>query len=411
MNIKIQLLLFRDNLLKNVVFIAMGAVTVIMTTLAVTGFSNYKRAKMHFPDYLNDIYIYYYGSTLYDMNIGTCAAEIGWNDYSEIMKERKELIREYFDVEEIIVPEDNIYMTYFASGRDPLEALYLQAYDYGIPVFCDIPIDITEGRLPEDGETNVIIFPSSYKTVFKCGQTYDFFASNNILDDFEDQIEPTLKLKVIGFYENPIIPDPRLRAEMDSYKAIVYLSETDRQAFISNSNTLLIKANTELPADRIREFMQELGEAPDSFYKYDSAKEYGGHKYRLKENADQLKNKVLLASVLLFVVIMANTFLGLDRTSTSIVTFMRIGLSRKAAIGNILLNKLLVIIPGILAGIIIYKTICDRQYVMHGGITVSEFYWSTKYAIIAFLLVLAGCLVAHIPFIVKVLSIELQREE
>ncbi len=51
MNIKIQLLLFRDNLLKNVVFIAMGAVTVIMTTLAVTGFSNYKRAKMHFPDY------------------------------------------------------------------------------------------------------------------------------------------------------------------------------------------------------------------------------------------------------------------------------------------------------------------------------------------------------------------------
>ena len=157
--------------------------------------------------------------------------------------------------------------------------------------------------------------------------------------------------------------------------------------------------------------MQELGEAPDSFYKYDSAKEYGGHKYRLKENADQLKNKVLLASVLLFVVIMANTFLGLDRTSTSIVTFMRIGLSRKAAIGNILLNKLLVIIPGILAGIIIYKTICDGQYVMHGGITVSEFYWSTKYAIIAFLLVLAGCLVAHIPFIVKVLSIELQREE
>ena len=259
----------------------------------------------------------------------------------------------------------------------------MQAYDYGNPVFCDIPIDITEGRLPEDGETNVIIFPSSYKTVFKCGQTYDFFASNNILDDFEDQIEPTLKLKVIGFYENPIIPDPCLRAEMDSYKAIVYLSETDRQAFISNSNTLLIKANTELPADRIREFMQELGEAPDFFYKYDSAKEYGGHKYRLKENADQLKNKVLLASVLLFVVIMANTFLGLDRTSTSIVTFMRIGLSRKAAILNVLVNNLFVVIIGLLTGTIIYGSLCYDRYALVSGVSVSEYYWSTKYAIIA----------------------------
>lgn len=411
MNLKIQLLLYRDNLLKNIVFIIMSAITVILTSLALTGFSNYKEAKKHFPDYLNNVYVYYYDSTLYDMNMGTCIAELGRNDYSEILKERETLIRECFDVDEITSPEGKIYITYFTSGRDPLKALYLQAYDYGNPVFRDIPIDITEGRLPEEGETNVIILPSSYKTVFKCGQTYDFFASTNIVDDFGDQEEPTFKLKVIAFFENPIIPDPLLEVEMDNQKAIVYLSKTDRQAFMSASTTLLIKSNSELSADKIRKFMKELGEDPDCFYKYNPSDEYGGQKYSFKKTADELKNKVLLSVVLLFVVIMANTYLGLDRISNYIITFMRIGLSRKAAVMNVLINHLLVIMPGLLAGTIIFKSICDGRNVLVVGVTVSEFYWSTKYAIIAFLLCLVGCLVAHIPFIVKVLSIELQREE
>ena len=180
---------------------------------------------------------------------------------------------------------------------------------------------------------------------------------------------------------------------------------------MSSSTVFLIKANTELPSEGIKEFMKELGEDPELFYKYDPSYEYGGQKYSLKTQADELKNKVLLSVVLLFVVIMANTYLGLDRISNYIITFMRIGLSRKAAVLNVLFNKLLVIIPGVLAGTIIFKVICDGQNAKVGGVTVSEFYWSTKYAIIAFLLCLAGCLVAHIPFIVKVLSIELQREE
>jgi len=411
MNFKIQLLLYKDNFIKNIVFIAMCAVTVIITTLAVTGFSNYKEAKKHFPDYLNNIYIYSYDSTLYDMNMGTCMADFGRNDYSEIMKEREAMIRERFDVDEITSPVGNIYITYFTSGRDPMKALYLQAYDYGNPIFRDIPLAVTEGRLPEPGETNVIILPSLYKADFKCGQTYDFFASTNILDDFEDQEEPTFRLKVIGFFENPIIPDPLLEVEMDNQKAIIYLSKTDRQAFLSTSTTLLIKSNSELSADKIRKFMNELGEDPDCFYKYNPSEEYGGQKYSFKKTADELKNKVLLSVILLFVVIMANTYLGLDRISNYIITFMRIGLSRKAAVMNVLINHLLVIIPGLLAGTIIFKSICDGRNVLVVGVTVSEFYWSTKYAIIAFLLCLVGCLVAHIPFIVKVLSIELQREE
>lgn len=389
----------------------MSAVTIIMATMAVTGFSNYKQAKKHFPDYLSNVYIYYFDSTLFDMNKGTCIAEFGSNDYSEIINKRKEQICESFDVDEITATEGNIYITYFTSGRDQSKAIYLQAYDYGNPIFRDIPIDITEGRLPEDGETNVIILPSSYKSVFKCGQIYDLFASTNILDEFENQIEPTFKLRVIGFFENPIIPNPILEVEMDNEKALVYLSETDRQRLMSNSTTLLIKSNNGLPADKIKEFMREHGEDPDCFYKYDPSDEYGGQKYSFKENADKLKNKVMLSVVLLFVVIMANTFLGLDRISNYIVTFMRIGLSRKAAIMNVLVNRLIVIIPGLLAGTILFKTICDRQYAVVGGISVSEFYWSTKYAVIAFLLCLAGCLVAHIPFVVKVLSVELQREE
>lgn len=411
MNFKIQLLLYKDNFIKNIVFIAMCAVTVIITTLAVTGFSNYKEAKKHFPDYLNNIYIYSYDSTLYDMNMGTCMADFGRNDYSEIMKEREAMIRERFDVDEITSPVGNIYITYFTSGRDPMKALYLQAYDYGGPVFRDIPLAVTEGRLPEDGETNVIILPSSYKTVFKCGQTYDFFASTNIVDEFGDQEEPTFRLKVIGFFENPIIPNPLLEVEMDNHMAIAYLTETDREALMSSSTIFLIKANTELPSEGIKEFMKELGEDPELFYKYDPSYEYGGQKYSLKTQADELKNKVLLSVVLLFVVIMANTYLGLDRIGGYITTFMRIGLSRKAAILNVIFNKLLVIIPGVLAGTIIYKVICDERYAAVGGVSVSEFYWSAKYAIIVFLLCLAGCLVAHIPFIVKVLSVEIQREE
>lgn len=411
MNFKIQLLLYKDNFLKNIVFIAVSAITVIMVTLAVTGFSNYKNAKKHFPDYLNNIYIYIYDSTLYDMNMGTCMADFGHDDYSEIMKEREDMIRERFDVDEITSPEGNIYLTYFTSGRDQMKALYLQAYDYGNPVFRGIPIDITEGRLPEDGETNVIILPSSYKSDFKCDQTYDFFASTNISDDFEDQIDPTFRLKVIGFFENPILPDPLLKVEMDNRQAIVYLSETDRQALMSSSTIFLIKANTDLPSEGINEFMKELGEDPEYFYKYDPSYEYGGQSYSFKDGADELKNKVLLSVVLLFAVIMANTYLGLDRITGYIINFMKIGLSRKAAIMNVLINHLFVIIPGLLAGTIIFKCISYEQYAVVGGVSVSEFYWSTKYAIIAFLLCLTGCLVAHIPFIVKVLSIELQREE
>lgn len=411
MNIKIQWLLFRDRFLKNIVFIAMSAVTVIMTTLAVTGFSNYKQAKKHFPDYLNNIYVYSYDSTLFDMNTGTCIAEFGLNDYSEIISERKEMIREYFNIDEIIATEGTIYMTHFASGGNSSEDLYLQAYDYGNEVLRNIHLDISEGRMPDESETNVVILPSEYKSYFKCNQTYEFFITTNVSDGFEEQNTPNISLMVIGFFENPIIPDPLLQVEMDNHKAIVYLSETDRQALMSESTTLLIKSDAELPSDRIRVFMKELGENPDCFYKYDSTIEYGGQRSNLKVSADELKNKVLLSVVLLFVVIMANTFLGLDRISNYIVTFMRIGLSRKAAIFNVLFNKLLVILPGLLAGTLIYRSICDGQYAYVSGVTVSEFYWSTKYAIIAFLLCLVGCLVAHIPFIVKVLSIELQREE
>ena len=411
MNFKLQWLLFKDNFLKNILFIAMSAVTVILTTMAVTGFSNYKQAKKHFPDYLNNIYIYSYDTTLYDMNMGTCISELGHNDYSEIMNEREKIIRERFEIEEIIPAEGNIYMTYHTSVGNQSEAIDLQAYDYGNAVFRDISLDISEGRLPEAGETNVIILPSSYKSDFKCNHTYEFFVSNNVLDGIGDKNDPNFELKVIGFFENPIIPDPLLKVEMDNHKAIVYLSETDRRALISTSTAFLIKAKTELPSDKIRALMMELGENPDCFYKYDSANEYGGQESNLKYSADVLKNKVLLSIVLLFVVIMANTFLGLDRISTYIVTFMRIGLSRKVAILNVLASKLLVIIPGLLAGTIIYKSICEGQYVAVGGVTVSEYYWSTKYAVVAFLLVLMGCLVAHVPFIVKILSIELQREE
>ena len=222
---------------------------------------------------------------------------------------------------------------------------------------------------------------------------------------------PRVSLKVIGYFDNPFLLDSNLNVIMNNYVGIAYLSEDVRAALPGFSSRLLIKTDTELTENELEEFMKTLGEDPSNFYKYNSKYEYEGKEYNLKEDSDEVKNKALLAVVVLFIMIVADTYLHLDRTVGFVVTLMKIGLSRKAAMLNIIFNKLIVIIPGILAGTIIYKVICDSTIRFVSGIGISEFFWSSKYSAIALLLVLAGCLVAHIPFIVKVLSIELQREE
>lgn len=415
MNIRIQLRLMRDCYFRNIILSILCAVNIVVLTIAVTGFSNYKHAAGYFIDSFEDVYIYKYDSTLFDMNNGRGygVAELGMNDYSSIMQKRESQICNNFDVKEILVPSGRLYLYHYPLGKtQPENMVCVQTLDYSNSLFRNIPIDITEGRLPYEDEANVILLPNSYKTSFECNQTYEFSLSNSVYSLVEDGYEyATFDIKVIGFFDNPILLDSNLEAEMDNNVGIIYLPEEVSKDLCNSSTTLFIQANSVISDEAMREFMTNLHEDPDNFRHCDPAYEYEGQKYNLKKDAETLRNKVLLSVVFLFVTIIAGTYFGLDRINYTVKTFMRIGLSRNAAIGNILLNKLLVIIPGILAGIIIYKTICDGQYVIHGGITVSEFYWNTKCAVIAVLLVLAGCLIAHIPFIVKVLSVELQREE
>lgn len=414
MNCRIQIRLFKDSFLKNIIFVAMSAVTVFITTIAVTGFSNYKNLANYFPDSFNNIYIYRFDSTLYDMNCGNGygVATIGAGDYFEIIKERKELISETFDVNDITLSNDIIYLDYDPSGKmQPENMDFLQVYDYGYSVFKDISVDVVEGRLPKKEEVNVILLPSSYKSKYRCNQTYEFYLNNNINAYTESGKGVKVSLRVIGYFENPFLLDSSLNVKMNSYLGIAYLSEEVRAALSGSSNTLLIKTNSELSEDEIADFMKAIDEDPSNFFKYDPKYEYEGKDYNLKKNSDEVKNKVLLAIVVLFVMIMADTYIHLERIVGFVVTLIKIGFSRKTAILNILINKLIVIVPGLVAGTVIYKNQCDSSMRFIGGISISEYFWSTKYALFSLLLVLTVCLIAHIPFIVKVLSVELQREE
>ena len=179
MNTRIQLRLIKDNLFKVVIYWIMSAVTCTLVILTVTGLGNYKELKNYFPKSMQNLYIYTYDSDLYDMNhsngIGVIA--IGHNDYSDIMNERIDLLKKRFDVTEIVYPDSEFFLHYMVDNNTDND-LYINAYNYNNSILKDVSIKVTEGRVPKENETNVIILPSSYKSTFKVNEEYLFYVEN-----------------------------------------------------------------------------------------------------------------------------------------------------------------------------------------------------------------------------------------
>lgn len=411
MNIGIQLRLIKDNLFKVIIYLIMTAVTTILVILAVTGLGNYNELKYYFPDSMQNLYIYSYDSDLYDMNHsnGIGVISIGHNDYSDIMNERIELLKKRFDVTEIIYTDSEFFLHYKADNNASND-LYINAYNYNNSVLRNVSIKVTEGRLPKENETNVIILPSSYKNSFKVNEEYYFYIENLLNNGTEG--ESSIRVKVIGFFENPFCFNPsNLALQMDEYIGIVYLAD-DAKPVVNNFRTVFFKTDSEIPEKELRRFMNDLRENPDNLYRYDPGYEYNGERYAVSNSIDKVKREILISFVLLFVVVFADTYLGLRRTENFILTIMKLGCARRNAILNAIGYKLPVTFAGLITGSIIYRYNCYEVGIGRiGGIAITEYTWSLKYAITAMLIVLAVCLFAHIPYVLKVLSIDIQREE
>ena len=409
MNIRIQLRLIKDNLFKVIVFWIMSIVTSFLVILAVTGLGNYRELKEYFPESMNNLYIYSFDSYLYDLNHsnGYGVAAVGYNDYSDIMNERINLFRERFDVTEVVYPDSGLFLHYKDDSEDYIS---IKAYNYNNPILRDVSIKIKEGRLPDKGETNVMLLPSYYKAFFKVNEEYDINVGS-FFDGVTDE-EPHVKVKVIGFFENPYCFNPDdLSLEMHETEGIIYLSDEVRPP-VNNSRTVFIKTDSEIPEEEINALMIELKEAGDSFRKYDPDYEYKGEIYGVDDAIDKTQRQILISFGLLFVVVFADTYLGLKKSERFMLTIMKLGCSRKSAITNIIGYKFLITILGIISGTLIYKYYCLVEGVGYvGGIDLAAFSWSLKYVITADLMVLAVCLIAHIPYILKVTRIDIHREE
>ena len=284
MNIRIQLRLIKDNLFKVIVFWIMSIVTCFLVILAVTGFGNYSELKAYFPESMNNLYIYSFDSYLYDLNHsnGYGVAAVGLNDYSDIMNERINLFKERFDVTETVYPD----------------------------------------RLPDKGETNVMLLPSYYKALFKVDEEYDFYLGD-FLAGVSDE-EPHVKVKIIGFFENPYYFNPGdLTLEMHETEGIIYLSDDVRPP-VNNSRTVFIKTDSEISEEEIKALMAELKEDLNSFRKYDPDYEYEGEIYGVDDAIDKTQRQIFISFVLLFVVVFADTYLGIKKSESFMLTIMKL---------------------------------------------------------------------------------------
>lgn len=411
MNMRIQLRLIKDNLFNVIVFWIMSIVTCFLVILAVTGLGNYRELKEYFPESMKDLYIYSFDSYLYDLNHSNRygVAEVGHNDYSGIMYERVNLFKERFDVTDVVYSDSGLLL-FCKFTDDPEDYISINAYNYNNPILKDVSIKVNEGRLPNEGETNVMLLPSCYKTLFTLNEEYDIYLGY-FFDGFSEE-DPHVKVKIIGFFENPYYFNPEdLSLEMRETEGIIYLSNEVRPP-VNNSRTVFIKTESEIPEEEIDALMFELKEDRDNFRKYNPDYEYKGEIYGVDDAIDKTQRQILISFVLLFVVVFADTYLGLKKSENFMLTIMKLGCSRKSAVINIIGYKLLITVIGIVSGTLIYKYYCLVEGGGSvGGIDLEAFSWRLKYIITADLIVLAVCLVAHIPYILKVTSIDIHREE
>ena len=86
-----------------------------------------------------------------------------------------------------------------------IQGEYLNGCDYSNPIGGKMKFNITQGREPDDDESNVVLLPDKYAQTFKLDQKYTF-----TIDDFSNFEAKELnrfievELRVIGFYSNGI---------------------------------------------------------------------------------------------------------------------------------------------------------------------------------------------------------------
>ena len=116
---------------------------------------------------------------------------------------------------------------------------------------------------------------------------------------------------------------------MHETEGIIYLSDEVRPP-VNNSRTVFIKTDSEIPEEEINALMIELKEAGDSFRKYDPDYEYKGEIYGVDDAIDKTQRQILISFGLLFVVVFADTYLGLKKSERFMLTIMKLGCSGKA---------------------------------------------------------------------------------
>ncbi len=395
MNFRYILYILRDYILRNTIYLISIIVMTVLLITTISGFGFYQELQRYFINIPDNTYIYRYNESMRVFNEGRPSTNIP-SDNTEILENKMNKIKERFPADIIERSEGTVEFNVTVNG----EQYVFGAVDYGNSFLSNTQVKITEGRLPKKDETNALLLQSAYK---------QFFSLNEEIDaDYEGT---PVKLHVVGFYDNPYVFSQNLKIIMKTNSAIVFNPVLSDSTPLINkrSNTLLISSNTKFSEQEMREFMLENNESPQNFYKYDPVYEYSGEEYSTKKDYETLLRKMLISVAFLFALIFAESFFGMERLRNYLAISFKLGMSYRDTIINAMTLKGIILIIGMTAGVLIYRSRAGTSIV--GGISISESYWSWKYALISIAVSFFICALGHLPYIAGIRKKQESREE
>ncbi len=259
-----------------------------------------------------------------------------------------------------------------------IQGEYLNGCDYSNPIGGKMKFNITQGREPDDDESNVVLLPDKYAQTFKLDQKYTF-----TIDDFSNFEAKELnrfievELRVIGFYSNGItfanssaLSDDELKWYLETNSpndAIIYnltsnkLSEVRGDImpliFIETSDIDSVLTSNCL-ADELVVFCENL---EDFIY---------AQKDHLGNTVEQIVQKLL---EYLFVGLLLTTVDILMYTGSE-TSYIRIsyllGRTKRKTLVLAFLSRFCIILVGLTAGLVIY--INNLSVGTTGGIALSN---------------------------------------
>lgn len=379
MNHRIQRLLFRDNITGYALYVASVAVVTFVLINTLSGLAFHLDMKRNYTDAMEHLYIYKFDSSLYDVNHGCPCYISGAVDYSEVMQNRRELIQSAFDADSITSVLDHIYIKIYPK---PEKANFTGLFIYQSPVFDNMVLKLTAGRLPYEGEKNVVILPDSFRYTYQLEQEY-----------YVDYSGTDAKVKVIGYTEFPYRFDTDLSCVTYADEGIIF-----NPTFIDygNARTLLVVSEKGIPDDAREAFMRSIGEDPGEFYKYDPQYEYSGEQCSLEADTVRLLRKLFISFATMFSVVFVDSYFGASRRKNYLDTLIRLGMSQWTAFLNVVLVRLKTTAVGMIGAILIYRINANSGAA--GGISVKYLVWNSRATILAIAVILLVCALCHIPY-------------